>query len=71
MSNPLSGRTGIVNLVKKYLDMHNFIYKILINFAAKVAHIFPALVLKKIEEQRLEAEQMKFLRHLQSYTLNP
>ena len=64
MSNPLSGRTGIVNLVKKYLDMHNFIYEILINFAAKVAHIFPALVLKKIEEQRLEAEQMKFLRHL-------
>jgi len=38
--NPGSGRTGIVNLVKKYMDMYNFIYTTLINFATKIAHIF-------------------------------
>ena len=40
------------------------------NFTAKAALIFgsEALVLKKREEQRLEAAQMKFLRHVLGIT---
>jgi hypothetical protein len=39
-SNPESDHTNIVNLVKKYLIVHNFIYKTPINFATKIPHIF-------------------------------